>query len=189
MVKLVIGLTGMIGAGKSAVSDHLIQKYNFFYISSGDVVRDELKTLGLEINRINAQSLAKQKVEEYGKDYWVNKILDAINNSNSDYAIFDGIRYWVDYSKSKELFGDDFILIQVDAPKQERFQRMKLRNRPGDPQTILDFEKQQKKELDIFDLTKIFENKDFFIDNSGSMIALKKKVDAIISLELGIDTQ
>lgn len=53
-----VALFGPPGAGKGTQSAFLIKKYNFFYISTGDLLREEIKKetkLGLEAKQIIAQ--------------------------------------------------------------------------------------------------------------------------------------
>jgi len=184
MVKLIIGLTGVIGAGKTVVSDYLVKNYSFKTISSGDLVRAECKTHGLIANRENAQALAKTMVEQNGNDYWTKQIIDKIQKSNYDFIIFDGIRYSIDFDLTKKTFKSKFILIQIDTKEQLRFERMKLRNRTGDPKTISEFEKQEQNELKLFDLNYLFEKKDFVVYNNEDIDALHKQIDSVVKMML-----
>ena len=48
-------LFGAPGAGKSTQSQHLVQKYNYTQVSTGDLLRNEIKKksdLGIKINKI-----------------------------------------------------------------------------------------------------------------------------------------
>jgi len=182
MVELIIGLTGLIGSGKTEVSNHLIKNHNFNYISTGDLVRQECKKQGLEPNRKNAQAMQKTMVDEYGADYWTNKVINTIKEKKWKRAIFDGVRYNIDFELPKKEFGDKFILVYIKAEKQVRFERIKKRNRIGDPQTIQEFDKQENNELKLFDFTELFEKVDFTLDNSEDIPHLHNETNALIEL-------
>jgi len=184
MVELIIGLTGLIGSGKTEVSTHLIKKYNFKYLSTGDIVREECVKQGLEPNRENAHAMQKTMVDKYGKDYWTNKVINTIKKNKWERAIFDGVRYNIDLELPKREFGDKFILVYVKAEQKVRFKRIKNRGRVGDPDNFEGFESQENNELKLFDFLELFEKADFLIDNSEDIPHLQNEVDALIELNL-----
>ncbi len=81
-------LFGPPGAGKGTQSQHLVQCYNYIQISTGDLLRNEIKkntNLGKEI-------LSKIDIGEFVDDKIVNSLIGEIV-SNKDYhnkIIFDG---------------------------------------------------------------------------------------------------
>ena len=61
-----------------------------------------------------------------------------------------------------------------------RFNRLKLRKRNRDPETLKEFNEQQKRELELFDFDYVFGKTDFAITNNDGLNELQTKIDAII---------
>jgi dephospho-CoA kinase len=181
MVKLVLGLIGTIGAGKDVVSKYLQQKYNFFEIGMGDLVREELAGRDIAENRENLQAISKELTDKFGQAYWAKKVVQRIKNSKCDYVVINGIRRSVDVLTPKKEFGSQFKLLLVDADPQIRFERIKARNRPGDPQTLEAFKKQEAGEYALYgDFDKAVKLADFKLDNSGTLEQTYSQIDKFI---------
>ena len=93
-------LFGPPGAGKGTQADNLTKEFNLFKVSTGDLLRDEIKkrsTLGIEIeNRINQGHLASDRI--------INDLIEKIL-SNKIYfqrMIFDGYPRNLEQTKNLE---------------------------------------------------------------------------------------
>ena len=81
-------LFGPPGAGNGTQAQFIVQKYNYFQLSTGDLLRDEIKLktpLGKEIEKLISDG-------KFASDEIVNKLLhQAITNLKfRDRIIFDG---------------------------------------------------------------------------------------------------
>ena len=81
---------------------------------------------------------------------------------------------------------NDFILINVDAPRQMRFERMRKRNRPGDSETLEKFIELEKRESQNGgsgqQLSKCAEMADVnFINDLNDIDALNIKAERLLS--------
>ena len=56
MERKIIFVVGMAGAGKSIISDELVKR-GFAYVRFGQVVIDEIKNRGLEVNEQNERAV------------------------------------------------------------------------------------------------------------------------------------
>ena len=186
MVKLVLGLTGTIGAGKDVVSEHLKQKYKFKEIHMGDLTREELKEAGLEENRENLQALSKERTDKFGQDYWSKKAAKRVESLKTDLVIINGVRRPIDVTVPKKEFGNKYKLLLIDADPKIRFERLKLRNRPGDPKTLEEFKKQEAAEHKIFDFEGTKRLVDFTIKNEAGLDILYAEVDKLMKGLLGL---
>jgi len=72
MAKLLIGLTGNIGAGKTIVSDYLHRKYNAEQLRFSQILMDVLDRLALPKDRNNLQTLGEMVRASFGGDVIVN---------------------------------------------------------------------------------------------------------------------
>jgi adenylate kinase len=80
-------LLGPNGAGKGTYSSYLIKKYGYSVISTGDLIRDEIKSDSELGNSIKAVVSSGGLVD----DNIVNRlIINKLQNSQSDNIIFDG---------------------------------------------------------------------------------------------------
>jgi dephospho-CoA kinase len=175
-MKLIIGLAGTIGAGKDTAWDFLKEKYKFKEIIMGDLVREEAKEFGIEENRENLQSLAKEKTDKFGEDYWIHKAVKKLEKMDAERAIINGVRRPLDVLIPRQEFGDKFKAIFVDADVKIRFERLKARKRPGDPKNLDEFVTQEKNEWKQFDFEKTKSMSDYLINNDKGLKELHKQL-------------
>ncbi len=126
--KLVVGITGTIASGKDVVAKILKDK-GFQTISLGEVIRDELRSKGIEINRKTQQDLGNQWRKEFGGHILAEKALKKYQSYDAPLVI-NGIRNLDEVKYLKE--NSDFKLIGVDAPLETRWLRVQARNRDAD---------------------------------------------------------
>ena len=94
-------LFGPPGAGKGTQAQLIVKKYNYFQLSTGDLLRNETKkntTLGTEIEKIISNG-------NFVSDEIVNNLLDeTINNLKfRDRIIFDGYPRTIDQANNLEV--------------------------------------------------------------------------------------
>ena len=99
-------LFGPPGAGKGTQADFIVKKYNYFQLSSGNILRNEVKQktlLGLEIDQLISNG-------KFVSDEIVNILLrQSITNLKfRDRIIFDGYPRNVDQAKNLELILKEF---------------------------------------------------------------------------------
>ena len=184
----VIGMIGNIGSGKDAAADYICEKYSYRNVSMGDIVREILKREGKPETRENLDRLQKEYTEKYGTDFFAQQVLEMILFNKWRKVIISGIRRPADAEVPKEAFGEDFVLIEIEAPAEVRFERIGpgARNRPGDPKTLEEFNKQEEGQMKFFGLGKTLDMVDHKIDNSGSKKDLQKNIDELLE-KIGFD--
>jgi dephospho-CoA kinase len=126
--KLVIGITGTIASGKDVVA-RILKDKNFQVISLGEVIREELKSKGLETNRKNQQDLGNELRKEFGGQVLAERALKKFQSYDAPLVI-NGIRNLDEITYLKE--NSEFKLIGVDAPIDIRWMRVQARNRDAD---------------------------------------------------------
>ena len=175
-----IGLIGTIGAGKDTVSDYIRDNYKFNVITMGDLVREVAKERGVEANRDNLTAIQKEHVERFGGDYWIKKVVERVKKNRWEKVIINGIRRPVDAEVAKKSFGNDIVLVLVDADVQVRFSRLQRRGRVGDPKTMEEFGHQEQSEFEKFDFKNTLKHVEKTIHNNTSLENLRKSTDDLL---------
>ena len=122
------------------------------------------------------QAVSKKYRDRYGAGYFTGIILKKIDQ-NGPKVIVKEMRTDGDVLPLKKTFpGMKIILVHADAEK--RFERMFARGRPGDPQTLEEFEKQEKREEEL-GYTQALEYADFTVKNDGTLGELYEKIDKL----------
>jgi len=137
---MIIGLTGQNAAGKGTIADYLAKK-SFYYYSLSDVIREEAKALGVEINRDNLIKIGNELRENSGNHVLAERIIQKIEKSK--HYVIDSIRNTAEVNLLK---ANGCILLNVEALPEKRFERIRQRNRENDPKTFEEFMALEDKE-------------------------------------------
>ena len=136
---MIIGITGYYGSGKDSMANYLVER-SFIHYSLSDEIREELKKRKRKITRENLIKLGNELREKEGPSCLARRTRRKIDTAR--HHVITSIRNKNEVLALKEL--DNFLLIHVAAPIEQRFERIKKRNRESDPKTI---EELKQKEL------------------------------------------
>lgn len=180
---MIIGLTSFLGAGKTTIADYLTKKKGFVYYSLSDVIRDEIRSRGLEVTRERLQEVGNELRKEFGNSVLAERILERIKEEPEKDFVIDSIRNPGEVEALRQR--KDFVLLFVDAPLHVRFKRVKERRREKDPLTLEEFRRAEERELKSKhsanqQLLRCKEMADFIICNNSTLQSLYKKIDNLI---------
>ena len=145
--KLVIGLTGMPGSGKSLVVQEF-QKQGFDVVTMGDVIREETAKRGLELNPANVGKVMLELREKGGERVIAEKCIPKITQKPNRRIVVDGIRSYMEVDTFQKAL-PNFVLVTVHSPPQTRFERLSTRGRSDDPKTWEVFHERDMRELGV----------------------------------------
>ena len=179
---MIVGLTGRNGAGKGTVAQWLMAR-GFGYSSLSDVIRADLADRGQESTRDNLIAAGRRLRREGGPGVLAERILRSIP-PGADYIV-DSVRNPVEVEVLRGQTG--FLLIEVTADEQVRYQRMVARNRGGDASSFEEFRRQEQAELHDTDsaaqrLVATAELADLVVDNNGDLAALAETLAEAIGV-------
>jgi len=125
----VIGTVGLPGSGKSEAAA-VARELGFPVVTMGDVIRQACRDRGLD-PATNHGEMARTLREENGPDAIAQASLPLIEDhlTDSETVVVDGIRSDVEVERFVEAFGDEFVLVEITAPDEERAERLDLRGR------------------------------------------------------------
>ena len=140
---MIIGLSGTFASGKDTLAHHLVQKYNFLHISTGDMVRAVAEADYGNIERPTLVKTANELREKRGPGVLAELALERYSLLKDDYSgiVISGVRSLGEARTIKEQGG---IIVFVDAPIKLRYERIKDRRRSNEEE--LTFEAFKKSE-------------------------------------------
>jgi dephospho-CoA kinase len=145
--KLVVGLGGMPGSGKSLVVE-TAKEMGYTIVTMGDVVREQTRLRGLEPTPQNIGKVMLELRAKEGQYVIAKKCIPKIEEQNSYSVLIDGLRSLFEADIFKEHF-DSFTLVAVHAPPNIRFERLKARGRSDDPPNYEVFRERDMRELGV----------------------------------------
>ncbi len=177
MKALIVCITGLPGAGKTTVADAL-KSMGFSVISMGDVVRNEAKRRGLELNDENLGKVMLELRSTYGPDaiaVYVGEMIKSMNESK--YFAIDGLRSVREADRLRE-YGYVKILA-VHAPRVRRFDLLVKRGRSDAPRDMHEFDARDRRELDV-GVAEAIAFADAIVNNDCSKEELVKRALTIV---------
>jgi dCMP deaminase len=177
---VIVGLTGKFAAGKGTVAERLMA-LGYRYHSLSDILREELAGRGVEEGRDALREIGNELRQADGPGALARRLLERLSDGNDH--IVDSIRNPAEVVELRKL--DAFVLIAVDAPAPVRFQRLRLRDRIGDPETWEAFQKMEAAELASDDpttqqLIATLALADHEMENSGPRSALEAHLSSLL---------
>ncbi len=183
-------LFGPPGAGKGTQSKYLVKKINGFQISTGDLLRDEIKN-DTEIGKLITNDMNEGK---FVSDDIVNKLIKTLifDPNKKDRFIFDGYPRSINQAKNLNLLLDesnqkiDFIFF-LNVNKNtiiKRIEKRKIIEKRSDDElnTILKrydtYMETTKPVLDFYSKNSNFHE----IDGSQEIDKITSKIDAFINV-------
>ena len=145
--KLVVGLGGMPGAGKSLVVE-TAKELGYDVVAMGDVVREQTRLRGLEPTPQNVGKVMLELRAQEGNYVIAKKCIPKIEQQPSNRVLIDGLRSLFEADIFREHFAS-FTLVAVHAPPQVRFERLRLRGRSDDPPNYEVFHERDMRELGV----------------------------------------
>ena len=127
----IIAFVGMPASGKGEAAN-LVQEMGYQVVNMGDVIREEVGRSGLEPTDENLGGTGTKLRREEGLAAVAKRCIPKLTSLDVDIAIVDGVRNIEEVDLFKGEFGDDFLLINIDANDNDRLERIKKRGRADD---------------------------------------------------------
>ena len=171
----IIAFTGMPFSGKSEAVK-IAKEMDIPVFRMGDLIWEEVKKQGLEINDENVGNIANNMRKKYGMGIWAIKTLELIiSQKNQDIIVIDGIRNLEEIEIFKKKLGNDFILIAIDVADEIRYKRSLDRGRKDDSEDLKLVKKRDKREIS-WGIKKVISSADIFIKNEDTVEVFRNKI-------------
>jgi dephospho-CoA kinase len=171
----VIAVIGMCGSGKSeAVKFFTEHGYKRVYF--GEVVMNEMKRLGLEVNEQNERATRENLRKEFGMGAMAVKSLPIIEEFIKHHnVVVESLYSWEEFKILKDKFGDAFKLLTVYTTKQLRYER--LLKREFRPLTEKESMSRDISEIERLDKGGPIAYTDYLILNDGTLEEMNKHLE------------
>lgn len=177
MMKTVIGLVGMPGAGKGVIRE-ILHRYGFPVVSMGDEVRAEAKRRNMEPTPENLGKIMLQIRSEEGSEAIARRCIPKIKTLGSPVVIVDGLRSIHEVREFRREF-QNFKVIAIHASPKIRFERLLKRGRSDDPKDWETFYMRDQRELSV-GIGEVIATADYMIVNESSIIRLKRELNRVL---------
>lgn len=166
--RLILGITGQMGAGKTSAGRYLKEKLSFEYVRYSQVLKDwkaEGKTPKEKLQAIG------WVVMSGGKQAELNARLISRIGTKGDYVV-DGLRHPIDYKSLASTFGQQFRLLYLESSSELRWKRLQT---PTRFPTFADFQDADQHLVEQ-QIVKLKPKADAVISNDGTEAELHAKV-------------
>ncbi len=179
----VLAFVGAPAAGKTEAAS-VAKEMGIPVITMGEVIREELKMRGLSLSDENAGRVATELRDREGMDAIAKRCIPLIKDIERKKAekmviVIDGIRGIAEVETFKREFGNDFVLVRVDAPLSLRYERIKSRGRSDDLLSISDFKKREEREKG-WGMGEAMEKADKVVKNESFIEEFKEQIKRIV---------
>jgi len=175
----IIAFTGMPCSGKTEAVE-VAKMLDLPVIRMGDMVWEEVKKQGLELNDENVGTIADSMRKKHGKNIWAKRTIDKITSLNiTDKIIVDGVRNIEEVNLFKKELSNNFILIAITTSDEERKKRSLLRQRRDDSNNLKKIEERDKREI-RWGIRELISTADIIISNENSINDFRREIKDVL---------
>ncbi|MFB6185003.1 MAG: AAA family ATPase [Haloarculaceae archaeon] len=176
----VIGIVGLPGSGKSEAAA-VATAEGVPVVTMGDVIRAACRDRGLDPASDHG-TVAKALREEHGPAAIAERSLPIIEEklADSETVLVDGIRSDVEVERFVEAFGEDFLLVAVEAPFETRARRLDLRGRDAGADEGGESLAERDERERGFGMDDAIEMADVTVDNTGSLESFQSTIRTLL---------
>jgi dephospho-CoA kinase len=185
---VVIGIVGLPGSGKTEVAKVAVS-LDIPCVRMGDVVWEEVKRRGLDINEINVGVVANELRRKEGFAAIAKRCVPLIERSGrGKKAVFiDGIRGIAEVEEYRNVFKQRFHLLGMWTNQNTRYRRITARGRQDDASGLKVFQEKDRRELS-WGLGDALALADHIIVNEKTLSELHKEAGKLLKSLIGEKT-
>ena len=183
---MILGVSGPNSAGKGEVVSYL-EARSFYPLSLSDAIRDELRRQGVEETRERMIETGRALRAAHGAGVLAARLAAGMQPDRN--YVIDSIRHPAEVEALRAL-GPKFRLLWVDADPELRFERMRARGRPGDPDSLerllaLEGRERGSEDVAMQQLDAVAKLADVELRNDGDLAGLHEQVQRVLEASLG----
>jgi dephospho-CoA kinase len=173
----VIGTVGLPGSGKGEAAE-VARERGIPVVTMGDVIRQECRDRGLDPAQHHGE-IAQALREENGPAAIAERSLPLIEDAlgDAETVLVDGLRSGVELDAFRERFGDEFVLVSIEAPFEVRRERIDERGR-DDPESE-SLEERDERELG-FGMGEAMDRADVTIENTDTLARFREQITILL---------
>ena len=176
---IIIGIAGHPSSGKDTSAEYIASK-GFFHISLGDILREEMKKLGMPIDRPSIREFVTAERKIKGSHYPTDIACERVNGN----TIMTGFRNLAEVDYVRNQFGENFVLVGMEAPLRTRYERILGRKREGDNISFKEFKEHDEAERnnnpESHEVDNVLAQANYIIENTGMRPELYRKIDTLL---------
>ncbi|MDR1112860.1 MAG: AAA family ATPase [Bacteroidales bacterium] len=181
--RIIIGITGTLGAGKGTIVDYLMTQYLFRHYSVRSYLSAEAQRRNLPLNRDTYVLLANELRANNSPSFIIDELYKEAKQGGAN-AIIESIRTPGEVASLRK--NSEFSLWAIDAAPEIRYRRIISRNSETDHVSFETFIANEQREMvsanpNRQNLSKCMEQADFRLNNNGDFQELYRQIDTIIA--------
>ena len=148
-------------------------------VRMGDMVWDEVKKRGLELNDQNVGFVANEMREKHGMHIWAKRTIEKIKTMNYEgFLVIDGLRNVEEIDIFKKELGEKFIVIAIEVSDKTRYGRAMIRSRRDDSKDIEKVKERDRRE-NRWGLAEVVASADIVISNEKDIESFRGEIRKI----------
>ena len=171
----VVVTVGMPGSGKDEIVN-VAKKLGLHVIKMGDMVRDETRRRGLQLNDQNIGRVANEEREKQGAAIWAKKTIPRVTETET---LIDGARSEAEIALFRHNFGDMSVIGVFSSP-ESRFERLSHRGRGDDSMSMEAFYERDRRELK-FGIGNAFALADHMVVNDSTLESFRAQAEKVLT--------